>query len=140
VRSFATDKSPEVIDLKLQMRTLRGKLAEMGYAPSGPKGGQGSTLFPSFDAAPGLEKQLADLTTDVEIKRTVYVVLSEQYEQARIEELKTSSTLQVLDWARPPDVRSKPKRKVIVSMSTVAALLIASALVLHRARRRGFGD
>jgi len=137
VKQFATDKSPEVIDLKLQMQALRGKLAEMGYLGSGSEVDPGSRLFPRFDAAPGLEKQLADLTTEVEIKRTVYVVLSEQYEQARIEELKTASTLQVLDWARPPDFRSKPKRKVIVTVSTAAAFLLASAIVLRRARREG---
>jgi tyrosine-protein kinase Etk/Wzc len=140
LRQYATDKSPEVMDLKVQMQALGGKLAEMGYADSGSQGAPESKLFPRFDAAPELEKRLADLTMDVEVKRTVYRVLSEQYEEARIEELRTSTTIQVLDWARPPDYHSKPKRKVIVSLSTLAAFLVASGMTLYRGKRRGFHD
>jgi len=139
VRQYATDRSPEVADLSIQIGTLRRKLAEMGYAKSGSALAADSYVFPRFDAAPALEQQLADLTVEVEIKRSVYTVLSEQYEQARIQEARDASTIQVLDRAQPPSVRSKPKRKVLVSVSTVAAFLLSSALALYRETRREAG-
>jgi tyrosine-protein kinase Etk/Wzc len=136
MRQYATDKSPEVIDIKSQIRALERTLADMGYAGAGGASDQtgGVRVFPRFDAAPALEKQLAGLVTAVEIKRSVYRVLSEQYEEARIQEMKNTSTIQVLDWAQPPDVRSKPKRKLIVGVSTAAALLLSSFWVLYRDR------
>jgi tyrosine-protein kinase Etk/Wzc len=134
LKQFATERSPEVLDVRLQIRSLRHKLAEMGYIGSDSTQAESGSLFPRFDAAPGLEKELADLTMTVEIKRAVYKVLSEQYEEARIQEMRNSPTVQILDWAQPPPVRSKPKRKVIVGVSTVAALFLSSAVVLRRER------
>jgi uncharacterized protein involved in exopolysaccharide biosynthesis len=138
-RQYATEKSPEVLDLRVQIVTLESKLAEMGYSKSGSGQDAGTYLFPKFDAAPGLEQKLADLTMEVEIKRSVYAALCEQYEQARIQEAKDTPTIQVLDRADPPSVRSKPKRKAMVGISTVAAFLLSSAFVLHRERNRAIG-
>jgi uncharacterized protein involved in exopolysaccharide biosynthesis len=131
---FATDRSPEVIDLRAQIRALERKLGEMGYMESGGADSASTKLFPRFSNAPDLEKRLAGLLREVEIKRSVYRVLSEQYEEARIQEMKKTSTVQVLDWAHPPMVRSQPKRKAIVSVSGVFAFLLASFMVFYRHR------
>ena len=136
LRQFATDKSPEVLDIKSQIRALERKLAEMGYIGSEPDQPNTTKLFTRFDAVPRLEKQLGDLAMQVEIKRSVYKVLSEQYESVRIQETRDTPTIQILDRAQPPSVRSKPKRKVMVSVSTAAAFLLSSAIVLYRERRR----
>jgi tyrosine-protein kinase Etk/Wzc len=136
MKQFATDRSPEVADIATQIRVLRRKLAEMGYMNSAGVDSSQSMLFPRFDSAPELERRLAELMREVEIKRTVFQVLSEQYEQAKIQEMKDTSTLQVLDWARPPLVRSKPRRKVIVIVSTALAFLCSSFVVFYREQLR----
>jgi len=134
---FATEKSPEIIDIDRQIGALERKLAEMGYRGGGGDVGQESTLFPLFSDTPALEMQFARMMRDVEVKRAVYQVLSEQYEQARIQELKNTPTLQVLDWGQVPSVRYRPKRKVIVLITAIAAFLVSSlaAVVRQRARR-----
>jgi tyrosine-protein kinase Etk/Wzc len=129
---FATDRSPEVVDIRSQIRALEHKLAEMGYMKSGGEDTDDSNLFPKFSTAPELEKRLGELTREVEIKRSVYRVLSEQYEQAKIQEMRDTPTLQVLDWAHPPMVRSKPRRKTIVAVSGALALLLSSFVVFSR--------
>jgi uncharacterized protein involved in exopolysaccharide biosynthesis len=134
MRQYATDRSPEVMDIKTQIRALERKLAEMGYMSSDKEQATTSKLFPSFSNAPELEMRLAELLRDVEIKRSVYKVLSEQYEEAKIQETRDTPTLQVLDWAYPPMVRSKPKRKAIVGVSAVAAFLLSSFVVFYRRR------
>jgi tyrosine-protein kinase Etk/Wzc len=136
MRQFATERSPEVVDIKTQIRVLQRKLAEMGYMNSAPGDTSESMLFPRFSSAPELERRLAELMREVEIKRAVFRVLSEQYEEAKIQEMKDTSTLQVLDWARPPLVRSKPQRKVIVVVSTALAFLCSSFVVFYRERVR----
>lgn len=130
--AFATDRSPEVVDIRSQIRALERKLAEMGYMGSGDENVGDSKLFPKFSTAPGLEKRLAELTREVEIKRSVYRVLSEQYEEAKIQETRDTPTLQVLDWAHPPMIRSKPKRKTIVAVSASLALLLSSFVAFTR--------
>jgi uncharacterized protein involved in exopolysaccharide biosynthesis len=139
ISQFATDKSPEVMDTKAQIRALERKLVEMGYADAGPdsEADAGVTLFPKFSSAPSLEQQLADLMMAVEIKASVYKVLSEQYEEARIQEARDTPTIQVLDWAQRPHMRSRPKRKMIVAISTVAGFFLSSLWVIYRARPRG---
>ena len=121
------------------MRALERKLAEMGYDGSAGEATDANRLFPRFDSAPEMERRLAGLMMEVEIKGTVFKVLSEQYEQARIEEMRDTPTIQVLDWAGEPMFRSKPRRKVIVLVSTVAAFLLASIIVLFRERRGSLG-
>ena len=140
MKQFATDRSPEVADIQTQIRVLRRKLAEMGYTNSPQDATSESMLFPKFSSAPELERRLTELTREVEIKRAVFQVLSEQYEEAKIQEMKDTSTLQVLDWARPPLVRSKPKRKVIVVVSTALAFLCSSFAVFYRGHVRSGGD
>ncbi len=134
MRQFATDRSPEVLDIQTQIRALERKLAEMGYMDSDVETGTENRLFPKFSRAPEMEQRLAVLMRDVEIRRSVYAVLSEQYEQAKIQEMKDTPTLQVLDWAHPPEVRSRPKRKMIVGISAALALLLSSIWVFYRER------
>jgi tyrosine-protein kinase Etk/Wzc len=135
LRQFATERSPEVIDARSQIRALERKLAEMGYTGSSEETPGTSWLFPRFNSAPEMERRLADLMMEVEIKGSVFKVLSEQYEQARIEEMRDTPTIQTLDWATEPMVRSKPKRKVMVAVTAVSAFLLASMIVLLRERR-----
>jgi uncharacterized protein involved in exopolysaccharide biosynthesis len=137
-RQYATDRSPEIVDLKSQIRALERKLGEMGFMTVDTGAVEGSRLFPSFENAPEIEKRLAELMRDVEIKRSVFAVLSGQYEEARIQEMRDTPTVQVLDRASPPLARSRPRRKVIVAVSTAFAFLLSSFIVFSRQRLHGY--
>jgi tyrosine-protein kinase Etk/Wzc len=136
LRQFATDRSPEIVDIKSQIRALERNLAELGYSTAGRDEEAKSNLFPSFKNAPELEMRLTELMREVEIKRSVYQVLSEQYEEAKIQEMRDTPTLHVLDWAEPPLLRSKPKRKVMVGVSGALAFLLSSFVVVYRSGMR----
>jgi hypothetical protein len=107
----------------------------MGYMVPNEDKGSDSNLFPRFDDAPELEKRLAELLREVEIRRSVYAVLSEQYETARIQEMKNTPTLQVLDWAHPPLARSRPRRRAIAAVTGVFAFLLSSFIALSRDKK-----
>jgi uncharacterized protein involved in exopolysaccharide biosynthesis len=57
----------------------------------------------------------------------LYELLAKQYEMARIDEAKDPSVIQVLDPAIEPERRSKPKRAVIVLLTTAIAAFAAIA-------------
>lgn len=136
---FATPKSPEIIDLNRQIAALERKLGEMGYGEAPSEAGS-SRLFPSASDAPEMEMRLASLMREVEIKRAVYAVLSQQFEEARIQEMRDTPTIQVLDRAQKPLTKWRPKRKVIVIVSVVSAFFLSCFVVLIRERMRSNPD
>jgi len=69
--------------------------------------------------------RLARLTREFKIQENVFELLTSQHELAKIEEAKDVNTIQVLDEAVPPDKKAKPKRKIIVILSTFVALFFS---------------
>ncbi|MCK4857615.1 MAG: hypothetical protein KAT58_06590 [candidate division Zixibacteria bacterium] len=74
---------------------------------------------------PDLAVELARLMRNVKIQETVYELLTSQYEQAKIEESKTTSTISVLDRAAVPELKFKPKRSVLVLVAAFIALILS---------------
>lgn len=77
---------------------------------------------------PETERMLARLTRDVETDRRVYSLLSERYEEARIQEVGRTSTVRVLDRAQ----RARRTRPNIAS-SAALGLILALALAVGSA-------
>jgi uncharacterized protein involved in exopolysaccharide biosynthesis len=67
-----------------------------------------------------------------ELLAKVNVLLSTQYEMAKIEESKEDLSFQVIDWAVPPVMRASPRRAHICVMSFMAALFGAIFLAFFR--------
>ena len=59
---------------------------------------------------PGLKNVGARLALDAEIQRRVFTLLISQYEDVRVQEMRDTPTITVLDRARPPEMRARPKR------------------------------
>jgi uncharacterized protein involved in exopolysaccharide biosynthesis len=78
---------------------------------------------------PGLKNEGARLALDAEIQRRVFTVLTGQYEDARVQEMRDTPTITVLDRARPPELKARPKRSVIILVSTLVALLLCAGWV-----------
>jgi len=84
---------------------------------------------------PGLKNEGARLALDAEIQRRVFTMLTGQYEDARVQEMRDTPTITVLDRATPPELKSRPKRSVIVLISTLVALLLSAGWVGLALRR-----
>ena len=78
---------------------------------------------------PDLGLQYARLFRDAKIQETLYGLLTQQYELARIQEAKDSPTVQVLDVAKAPEKKTRPKRSLIVLLSTTTAVFLSVFLV-----------
>ena len=68
---------------------------------------------------------------------TLFGLLSQQAEAARLDEARESPVVQVLDRAQPPDKKSWPPRVFLVALATVAGAIAASAIALFQAHRAG---
>ena len=64
--------------------------------------------------SPQLQLELERLLRDVEIQTQVYITLQQQYELARIEEVKETPSVVILDKGNPAAEKDSPNRKLIV--------------------------
>jgi len=76
-----------------------------------------------FAQVPALSLELARLVREVRIQSSVFELLTNQYEQYKIQETRDTPTIQVLDKAFPPERRSKPKRTFLVGLAGVLSLV-----------------
>jgi len=88
---------------------------------------------------PRLRGEHQQLDGRVKVNENLYQILLEQYEQAKIHENENLPTISVLDSARPPDLRSRPRRALIVGGAFAASVLFSvllAALLEYLSRLR----
>jgi tyrosine-protein kinase Etk/Wzc len=69
------------------------------------------------------------LTREVELQNALYIELKKQYEIVKVEEVRNTPVVDVLDKAEPPVKRYKPKRTMIVISMVVLSFGISVFLV-----------
>ncbi|MBI5747020.1 MAG: lipopolysaccharide biosynthesis protein [Nitrospirae bacterium] len=123
--SYATPNNPQAELLKTQVDELKEKLRELEEGKSRPGNPSTKDIFIPTSKIPDLSLQYVRLLRDAKVQQTLYELLTQQYEMARIQEAKDTPTVQVLDAAKMAEVRSKPKRRQIVMLSTITAAFFA---------------
>lgn len=88
------------------------------------------SFLPTLGDVPELALEMIRLKRDVEIQSTVYSMLVKEYEKARIEEARDTPTVQILDRAEVPNLRSRPKRKILVIVGGVVGAGWAGVIAL----------
>jgi capsule polysaccharide export protein KpsE/RkpR len=106
-----------------------GSLAS-GSPPSGnspPGNPPEETAFPSLRQLPLLGVTYTDLYRRTKVEETLYDVLTQQYEFAKVEEAKETPSVKVLDAANIPEKKSYPPRLFITLLGAGLALVFAVA-------------
>lgn len=128
-RQFA-DSAPEVKNLAVTVANLRGQIAKLEGKSSG-------SSIPSVGSVPALGESFVRLMRDMKTQEAIVELLTKQYEMAKFTEAKNVSTIEVIQKARVPDKKVKPKRALIVLVTTFLGLIgsvFASALLEYRAQ------
>lgn len=76
---------------------------------------------------PEVKKEGARLALEVEMQRKLLMLMTAQFEEARMQETRDTPTVTVLDTASKPQIKVRPLRAVIVAAATFAALLGCAA-------------
>jgi capsule polysaccharide export protein KpsE/RkpR len=106
-----------VDELKRQLQKLEGtdaSLAAYGISGTDQSRSQPADMYPPIRKLPLLGVEWADLYRRTKIQETVYELLNQQYELARIQEAKEIPTVNVVDPASVPERKSSPHRLVII--------------------------
>jgi uncharacterized protein involved in exopolysaccharide biosynthesis len=118
MRTFAAEANPELQRVQQELDALRRELARVEGTSSDSLSGRG-------DAGGGSGLDNLGRLRNVKYYEFLYELLAKQYELARIDEAKDPAIVQVMDPAIEPDRRSRPKRGLIVLVSTLAALFLS---------------
>lgn len=127
-----TDNNVRVRAAEARVNELKKKLNEIGGAgtPGDPR--EGNSLYPSIRKLPILGVTYADLYRQTKIQETVYELLTQQYELAKVQEAKEIPTVKVLDPAIVPTKKSFPPRTVIVVLGTILGITLAMTWIVGK--------
>ena len=80
--------------------------------------------------SPELLLEQGRLERELQINNTLFIELKKQYEIAKIEEVKNMPVINFLDRARPAVFPEGPKKKIIVMITFLLTLIIASIYIV----------
>ena len=130
LKDFAKESHPDVIKLNRRIKELKQQLADAQYSsglelPSvdGDTGHTQKEIYLPISKVPRLGLEMKRLTREVTIQETVYSLLNQELERAKIAEVRDTLVVQVLDRAVPPTQRFKPARGRIVMMSGMVSII-----------------
>ena len=117
---------------------LERELKKMTGSSTGVPGDPPETdrLYPPLRELPILAVRWADLYREVKIKETVYDLLTEQYELARIDEVKSIPSVRVIDAPSWPEKKSFPPRLIIILVFTLLSVFTAAMWIVLADRWR----
>jgi uncharacterized protein involved in exopolysaccharide biosynthesis len=134
MRAFLTPNNPQYKRTEEELSSLRSELSRL---ENGRAGGEVAADGANANASKPGGFENIKLLRDVKYYQMLYELLAKQYEVARLDEAKDPSIIQVLDPAVEPERKFKPRRAVIVMLSTVVAFFLAvfAAFVLEARRK-----
>ncbi len=143
LRQIYGDGNVRIRETEARIASLRAELAKMtgSSAPlpvDGPSNAGGDSgddlkqLYPSLRQLPRLAVPYADLYRRVKIQETLYELLTQQFEMARIEEAKDVPSVSVIDAPGVAEKKSFPPRLLVSLLLTLISLGCASAFLLIR--------
>ena len=83
--------------------------------------------------------EIVRLLRDVKAQEQLYLLLTAQYEEARVAEARDVVTVEVLDRAVPPERKTRPRRGVIVAGAFLFSLAVGAAWAAFQDGPRGEG-
>jgi uncharacterized protein involved in exopolysaccharide biosynthesis len=131
MQSYATGENPDLQGIERELSQVQGQIRALEF-------GSGDEM--SFSRLPLLGMRYGRLLRDVKTGELLIGLLTEDYEQARLDEAKETPVVQVLDSAVPAVRKFRPKRSLIVACATLAAFLLVAAVHVAVERYRALAD
>lgn len=138
-------RHPGLRSIEREVEALRSRMSELDFGPAGSAavfddGARTGTLDVPIRNYPGLTLEYLRALRALKIQEAIFELLTQQYEQYRIQEMRDTPTVQILDEAAAPTLKARPIRWLICVSATLAAFLLSVLLAsilenLSRMRR-----
>lgn len=114
----------------LEMNELQKKIHLLNYGKDESQ--QDVKLIIPFKEAPELGNKYLKIYRNLEIQYKILEFIQPLYEQAKVEEIRNTPSVLVLDKAGPSDRKAKPKGSIYAAVSFVIAILLALFIIFFR--------
>jgi tyrosine-protein kinase Etk/Wzc len=129
LRKTMSPSNSQIQELQSKINEIKRQLDIWELGNPKEKSEEKKILDIPFSQVPALSLELARLLREVKIQSGIFELLTNQYEQYKIQETKDTPTIQVLDKAFPPERRSKPKRALLVGLAGIVSLFTSVVFV-----------
>ncbi len=114
--------NPYIQSINREINEFEKQLSQIEFGSS--KKSTGGAFSIPLSKLPEKSLEYARLVRDIKVQETIYELLTQQYEQAKIMEVKDTPTVQILDRASPPERKSIPRRSHIVILAAFFSAII----------------
>lgn len=142
LRSFSTERNPEVELVQNQLSSLKDQLARLQQRTH-----SSAARDLGLEDVPGAGLDYLRAEHEVKYQQALFDLLLKQYDAARLDEAKTAAVIQVVEGALAPERKSSPHRSQILLLFMLAGFSGACVLVYLRSRldlnpdaRRSLGE
>ena len=129
MRGYLAETAPDFKQALTELSSLRAQLARQDMQEA------------SASAAGAGQGDYVSRYRDFKYHETLFELFARQYEIARVDEAREGAVIQVLDVAKPPERKSKPKKALIAVIATLAAgFALLLFVFVRQALRNAGGD
>src|SRR6185312_5954686 len=132
IRTYANGDNAQLVRAEQELDGLRAQLAKLGGSQDVSAGG----IIVPKGLVPTASLEYVRRVRDVKYYDTIFNILAQQFELAKLDEAKEGALIQVVDPATPPDKRSFPKRTLIIVAATLLGFIVGILLVFWQAAYR----
>ena len=113
MRGYLAETAPEFKQALTALASLRAQLAKQsqGVRPTTPR---------ADGSSGGARDDYIARYRDFKYQETLFELFARQFEMAKLDESREGATIQVIDSATAPELKSKPKKALIAVLATLA--------------------
>lgn len=143
LRQIYTDSNVRVRETRARIDEIERQLHKLGgTAPddtndppsNDPPSNESDSLYPTIRQLPILGVTYADLYRQTKVQEAVFEALTQEYELAKVEEVKETPSVKVLDPADIPEKKSSPQRLLMVLGGMFLGGAFGTAWLLGKAK------
>lgn len=135
LRGFSARTEASVVQVQQQIEILESKLKQLearastGEKPAPTSAPASRDFFPDAMSVPELRFELELLLRDQQVKETVFALLTQRYETAKVDAARDTSTFQILDSPTLPTLRSRPVRRKVAALGVFGGIVLGAAWI-----------
>lgn len=120
MRTYATPQNPDFQKVDDELKGLKSELSKLEA-----KGGSGHDPLMPTGRMPEVGTEYLRKLRDLKFNEALYELITKQYEAARLDEARDAVVIQIIDAAVSPEKEIKPKKLLIVLITTLTGLFLS---------------
>jgi len=139
LKQIYSDNNVRVRTMQARVNELQHQVEKLGGkfdSATGSKVEPNQSIYPSIRKLPLLGVAYADLYRNAKLQEAIFETLTQGYELAKVQEVKESPSVKVIDPPNVPQKKSFPPRLIIIALCAVFSGFFAGVWTLGNAHWR----